>query len=219
MVREMNQRLAEVLITLTTLIISLCVHEMAHAWVALKKGDLTAKSKGRLTLNPLAHADLVGTMLIPAFCLYYGWPFIGWAKPVPVDPSNFKHPRRDLAWVSIAGPISNILLAVVGTAACYFYFVLDKSPTHPFVPYFAQFVYLNCLLACFNLLPVPPLDGFGVLQAFLPPSWAMRGVLLSRFGFLLLLVLLFTKAFYYIVSVPAQVIYGLLTSLLFVAMG
>lgn len=150
---------------------SLCVHEFAHGFIALKKGDPTAKMAGRLTLNPFAHADPIGTFVLPIMSLWFGSPiFFGWAQPVPVNIRNLKHPRSDMFWVAAAGPLSNIILAFVGAFALvaadkYLVTFTDSIKTLMFV-----FIQLNLFLAVFNLLPVHPLDGAKILARFISPQ-------------------------------------------------
>lgn len=150
------------------LLVALSVHEWAHAWVADLLGDHTARDMGRLTVNPIAHLDLMGTIMF--FIIGFGW-----GKPVPVDPRNFRHPLRDSALVAIAGPISNIVLAfgaLFGLAAVA---ALDLEPT-PVAKVLVQILHssvgLNLGLMAFNLLPIPPLDGSRVASALLP--WRLR---------------------------------------------
>lgn len=213
---SMQRDFRVVIAVFVVLIISLCVHEFAHGWVATKRGDPTPKLKGRLTLNPLAHADLIGTLLLPIICLYYNLPFIGWAKPVPVDPQYFKGGRRDMAWVSLAGPGSNLALSLIATLflGLFLRFGLLTEATY-WVPFFAAlFIRVNLSLAFFNVLPIPPLDGFMFLVGTMPQHMLKWVYQLSRFGFILILILFFTDVFDVIVKVPTDYAYGLLESLL-----
>jgi Zn-dependent protease len=157
------------------LLFSLCFHEVAHGLVARMRGDHTAQLMGRLTMNPFAHIDLQGTVILPIITIVLNsmgahLPFFGWAKPVPVNPRNLKNPRTDLFWVALAGPLSNILLAIVGTAL-----LLTVAMTMMTSAYFSgiksllqQFIITNLFLAFFNLIPLHPLDGGKVLARFLP---------------------------------------------------
>lgn len=201
----MNQGLQNVLLLVPVFLFSLCVHEFAHAWTAARKGDTTARLAGRLTLHPLAHADMIGTLLLPIVCIYNGWPFFGWAKPVPIDARNFKNPRRDMAIVAAAGPASNMILAVLATGLLA---VLVRVPTEAKVVETLQIfsvvsIQVNLMLALFNLIPIPPLDGFMVCQAFLTQNMARRMYRILPYSNLLLLALLLTGGFR-IVSIPAM---------------
>ncbi|MBW1938369.1 MAG: site-2 protease family protein [Deltaproteobacteria bacterium] len=181
------QRLA---ILTPPILLAVTVHEMAHGWVAYRLGDPTAKLMGRLTLNPIRHLDPIGTMV------FFLTQTIGWAKPVPVNPSYFKNPRNDMIWVALAGPGANIFLAVL--SAVLLRQVLGSFwETSGFfmrpVLYMAYIsVQINIGLAVFNLLPIPPLDGSKVLMGILPPALASSFERFERYGFLLILVLVFT---------------------------
>ena len=172
------------------ILLAVTVHEMAHGWVAYRLGDPTAKLMGRLTLNPIRHLDPIGTMV------FFLTQTIGWAKPVPVNPSYFKNPRNDMIWVSLAGPGANILLAIL--SAVLLRQVLGSFwETSGFFMRPALYmayvsVQINIGLAVFNLLPIPPLDGSKVLMGILPPDLASSFERFERYGFLLILVLVFT---------------------------
>lgn len=158
---------------------ALCFHEFAHGFVAKLRGDNTAEQLGRLTISPLAHADMIGTVLLPLVGAYFMisnpggvLPLFGWAKPVPVNPRNLKNIRNDMFWIALAGPMSNVLLALVGTAILYFgiQFALFGSYTMAIVQLMVSFIGTNLALAFFNMLPLHPLDGGKVLARFLPAS-------------------------------------------------
>ncbi len=174
----------ERLMLLVPLVLSLSVHEWAHAFVAHRLGDDTAKEQGRLTLDPTAHIDLVGTILLPAL----GIPF-GWAKPVPVDPSRFRKgvsPASGMLWTALAGPASNLVLAGLGIVVLGV--VLATLPLHRAPDQLlAIFVQLNVSLALFNLLPIPPLDGSRVIDRFLPASMQASWNAIRAQGSLLLI--------------------------------
>lgn len=155
---------------------ALCFHEFAHGLVAKWKGDDTADRAGRLSLNPLVHADPVGTFILPISALVFGFPFFfGWAKPVPVNSRNLKHPRWDMFWIALAGPASNIFLALVSTVVLGLVFALSRSgsTSDAVIELLKVFIQLNMFLAIFNLLPVHPLDGGKVIEPFLPIRWNM----------------------------------------------
>ena len=152
--------IAYILPFLVVLILSLSFHEAAHAWSADRLGDPTARLLGRLTLNPLAHIDWIGTVLFPLVARISGMPLIGWAKPVPVNPNNLKHPRRDFAMVAAAGPASNLLLAA-GAWIPLALLSTGEVTGSQLLAFLRDFIQLNVFLAVFNLLPVPPLDGSG----------------------------------------------------------
>ena len=180
------------------LLFSVIIHEIAHGWVALKLGDPTAKMMGRLTLNPIPHIDLVGSILVPAFSLLAaGSVFIAWAKPVPINPANFSRPKRDDVLVSIAGPVSNILIAFVCSIAVILTgLLISGSAVSPTVANGLEFLFtmfrggivLNVVLAVFNIIPIPPLDGSHVLASLLPGEIAYR---YSRIGFVGVFIVIF----------------------------
>jgi Zn-dependent protease len=181
----------QLLIAFVILISSLTFHEAAHAWTANKLGDPTARHLGRLSLNPAVHVDLIGTILFPLIAMLTGFPLIGWAKPVPVDMRNLQHPRRDFAIVAAAGPLSNLLLAAVGAAVFTMWGADASSDTRELIATgLLRFVLLNVLLAVFNLLPVPPLDGGNILTGLVPEPIAVMIDKLRPWGFLLLYALM-----------------------------
>jgi len=165
-------------------------------------------------MHPLAHADMVGTLLLPILCIYNGWPFLGWAKPVPVDARNFPHARRDMALVAAAGPVSNLLLALFGT------FVLALLVRMPLQARWMETVQLmavisiqiNLMLAVFNLLPIPPLDGFNIAQAVLPTQVAARIRAVAHYANFVLILLLFTGGFR-IIYAPVEICFQFLLRL------
>lgn len=163
---------AKVALIYIPLLFSLCFHEYAHGVVAKWKGDDTADRLGRLNMNPMSHADPIGTFLLPLSMLYFNGPVLGWGKPVPVDERNLKNSRVDMFWVAFAGPLSNILLALIGSmlVAGATVFVPSFQYSESFQTFFVAFIRINLLLAIFNLIPVHPLDGGKVLARFLPES-------------------------------------------------
>ena len=172
-------------------LISLTIHEAAHAWTANRLGDSTARLLGRLSLNPIVHIDPIGTVLLPILAAISGLPLIGWAKPVPVNVRNLRNPRRDFMLVAAAGPISNLLQAAAW--AVILRGVVAAGVEQSFVVMLLrEAVIVNLMLAFFNLIPVPPLDGGNVLLGLLPPRVAAQVAQLRQFGFIILYVLMFT---------------------------
>lgn len=170
---------------------SIILHEISHGWSALALGDDTAKRAGRLTLDPLPHIDLLGTIILPAFLVITHAGFLfGWAKPVPVNVGRLRHPRNDAVLTSLAGPATNIVLAGIGLVI-FRQIHPDPQSLYSFNLLF-YFGYINVLLACFNLLPVPPLDGSSVVERFLPRRW--WGPYLAVRPYTLLLVLFLSFA-------------------------
>jgi Zn-dependent protease len=174
------------------LIASLSFHEAAHAWMADRLGDPTARQLGRLTLNPLAHIDWIGTVLFPLVALVSGLPLLGWAKPVPVDWRHLRSPRRDFALVALAGPVSNLVLATGAALVLNLLVTSGHGGLSTGMMMVAQAVSLNVLLAVFNLLPVPPLDGGNVLAGIVPEGAARVIDRLRPYGFLILYALIFS---------------------------
>jgi Zn-dependent protease len=190
--------LTQVLIQLVVLIASLSVHEAAHAWTADRLGDPTARHLGRLSLNPAVHIDPIGTLVFPLIAIVTNVPLIGWAKPVPVDPRRLRHPKRDFAVIAAAGPASNLVMAVIG--AVIFAVLPDAGPgdiagravLRPLDTLVLEFIQLNVLLAVFNMIPVPPLDGGNVLIGVLPHAGAKLVEQLRPYGFVILYALMLT---------------------------
>lgn len=175
------------IVSIVALIIAITIHEFSHALVADRLGDPTPRANGRLSLNPLAHADPIGTFLLPLLSALTGIPTIGWAKPVPIDPYNLQNPRRDELLISLAGPLSNLLLAIA-TAILFHLTSPNSLPNNIFY----LLVLINTSLAIFNLIPLWPLDGSKILLNLLPPDTATDWeAALSRYSLPLLLILLF----------------------------
>lgn len=195
------------------ILFSLAFHECAHGYMAHRLGDDTAKSQGRLTLNPIAHIDPVGTIIVPAILLLAFGVMFGWAKPVPVDYRNLKNPKRDGLWVALAGPASNILLAVAIALGLHAY-AMARGPVDPglvsvkeslILGAFTSYVMLNLALAFFNLIPIQPLDGSKILFGLLPTETAVKVDRFStRYGTIILLVLFFSGAIWYILWPPIR---------------
>ena len=192
-----------VIIGLLVLIFSLSVHEAAHAWSASRLGDDTARRLGRVTLNPVVHVDPIGTLLLPLIAMVSGAPLIGWAKPTPVNTRNLREPRRDHILVTAAGPLSNMVIAFAAAAVMRAGSVAGGDWLGLLV---FEALTLNVLLAVFNMLPIPPLDGGQILMALLPPSIAMKLGFLYEYGFLILMGLLVTGVLTYLIAPPYYVI-------------
>ncbi|MGH7738628.1 MAG: site-2 protease family protein [bacterium] len=190
-------RIAQALLELMILVFSLCLHEFGHAYAAYRLGDPTAKLLGRMTINPRAHVDPIGTILFPLIrFLYPGFFMFGWAKPVPVTTENFKNPRRDNAFVAAAGPAMNLLLALVamialGILGAHNFFGLTEAPETTVFKFFHFFFWLNFGLALFNLVPIYPLDGNWILKALLPNRLSYEYSRLDRYGVWIFLLLIF----------------------------
>lgn len=167
---------------------SICFHEFAHAWMALRRGDNTAQMMGRLTLNPVAHADLLGTIILPLIGML-GFAVFGWAKPVPVNPRNLHNPKNDMFWVAAAGPGSNLILAFLGVffLAITYQLQLQVSAVYMFLE---GFIYINLILCFFNLIPLHPLDGGKIFARFLPDSINQKLEEMQSYSMIILLFLL-----------------------------
>jgi Zn-dependent protease len=202
----------QIFIAFIVLLFSLTVHETAHAWTADRLGDPTARLLGRVSFNPVVHADLIGTVIFPLLSMMSGVPLIGWAKPVPVNISRLRRHRSDYVLVAAAGPASNLVIAL--TAAGLLMLMPSRSIalsgaqiSEPLVTLLTRALSLNVLLAVFNMLPIPPLDGGNVLGGVLPRPLAMRyDALVRPYGFILLYALMFTRGFDYLVIGPARLI-------------
>lgn len=193
----------EIALLLPAIIIGLTLHELAHGYVAYRLGDSTAARQGRLTLNPVAHIDPIG--FIALFLVGFGW-----AKPVPVNPFNMRDPQRGMLLVALAGPATNMVIAIV-TAILLGLGIASLFPYgHDIV---VRIIYINIVLAVFNMLPIPPLDGSKILAGLLPPSQANIIHALDNYGFIILLLLLFTGVISKILSIIITPIFHLLLNL------
>jgi len=187
----MNDSILQFIILAPPLLLALTFHEFAHGYVAFRLGDPTAQVSGRLTLNPLKHLDPLGTI---AFFIFH----FGWAKPIPVNPAYFKEPQKDMLWVALAGPVTNLALAVISAlmvkavvllAQSIPYSVLGEAILVPLNSTLIASVWINLVLGIFNFLPIPPLDGSRILAGVLPPDLARSYASIERYGFILLIIL------------------------------
>jgi len=195
--------LEEWILRAAAVLLVLAIHEYAHAAVAVRLGDLRPKLDGRLTLNPFVHLDLIGTLML----LFFGF---GWAKPVMVDPTQFKNPRRDMMWVALAGPVANILLALVMARSYPYLAALLPMPWLWAVRNFFQVtISLNIWLAVFNMLPLPPLDGSKVLAGIVPRRWAYKLYRLETYGTVILLFLVVSGLVGRVLMPAFRIVYGL----------
>lgn len=210
---DLAKFLQQLVLTVPGLLLGLTVHEFMHGYAAMRLGDPTAQRAGRLTFNPISHIDPVG-----AFVLIVTQR-IGWAKPVPVDPRYLANPRKDMVWIALAGPAANLVTAVV--VAVLFHLLLGAfrgvalSPAtvaivKPLIQMLGIAVIINIGLAVFNLIPVPPLDGSKILKGFLPDKLAYQFEQLEPYGFLILLVLIFTNGVRYVIYPPIHFLQALL---------
>lgn len=197
----MEEAIRQISILVVPVLLAITFHELAHGWVADRLGDPTPRVMGRLSLNPLKHLDLVGTLV------FFFTRMIGWAKPVPINPYNFRNPRKDMMWVALAGPFTNLVLAALSAIA---YKALRDIPLtagsmgglqliHPILLMARVSVIINVGLAIFNVIPVPPLDGSRVVTGLLPPRLAHAYSRIEPYGFVILILLIFTGVVDYFV--------------------
>lgn len=188
-------------IFMLVLLLSLSWHESAHAWMADRLGDYTARYMGRVSLNPIVHIDVIGTLLFPAISFFTGAPLLGWAKPTPVNPLHFRDKKYGELKVAAAGPFSNCILAIIFILLFKVFVMFVRSEAgsniggnlfEPLRFFFIQAIRLNVALAIFNLIPIPPLDGSHILEAILPYEMAQRFQSMQRFGGIILMLLVFT---------------------------
>ncbi|TFH09781.1 MAG: site-2 protease family protein [Candidatus Atribacteria bacterium] len=194
-------------LSLIAIFIAIVLHEVAHGYMALRLGDPTARSLGRLTLNPLAHIDPIGTILVPVILAVIGAPLFGWAKPVPINPRNFRNPFRGMLFVALAGPGTNVALALGATIVGHVLLLMVPESLNLAAPTFGSnllvslftllgyLVLFNLFLAALNMIPIPPLDGSRVLTYFLPTEGRRIMLSLERYGFFIFAGLLYLGVF------------------------
>ncbi|HPR54081.1 MAG TPA: site-2 protease family protein [Deltaproteobacteria bacterium] len=203
---QINQYLSQIALLIVPVLFSITVHEVCHGYAAYLFGDPTAKMAGRLTFNPVRHIDPIGLLVL------FVTRMIGWAKPVPVDPRYFKRPRQDMVWVSLAGPASNLVLAAATALVLKLIGpVLASTALYPLVIMLQMMVMINVGLAVFNLIPIHPLDGSHIMEGLLPAKLAYSYSKLQPYGFIILLLLIFTRV---VDIVIAPIIHGIVYVLL-----
>jgi Zn-dependent protease len=211
----------EGIISLFVVLFAITVHEASHGWAALKMGDPTAFQLGRITLNPIRHIDPIGTILLPLMLIIMGAPPFGWAKPVPVNPLNLKDPRRDNLIISIAGPLSNISVAVVAFIILKILMNLNPSLFYstggglssllsPLITIVYYTIVINVILAFFNLIPIPPLDGSGVVMGLISEEAAQKYEQIRPYGFFILILLIMTGVIGRILGVVLRIVNSLI---------
>ncbi len=194
---------------------AITLHEVAHGWVARSFGDRTADAQGRLSLNPIRHIDPVGTILVPAILLWLGGFLFGWARPVPVNPRFMRDPRRNMVWVSAAGPAANLAMAVVWAFLMMVSQHVDLGVTGQWISYMSDWgIQINLMLAVFNMLPIPPLDGGQFLENLLPPGPLSSMLAAIRpYGFFIVLALIATRSLSALLGPPIAFLQGLLVTI------
>jgi Zn-dependent protease len=211
---NLNDMLVRAVVFFVPFLFALCFHEYAHGWVARRRGDNTALMMGRLTMNPLVHMDLVGTLILPLIAILNPGLgiFFGWAKPVPVNERNLRNPRVDMFWIALAGPASNLLLATVSAVLLFLSakFLVTTPYFSALREFITTFIYINLFLAVFNAIPLHPLDGGKILARFLPPSVNDKLEQNEHISGLILLGLILL-GFTAVLVIPVKMLYGLLT--------
>ena len=210
----MENTMYQLILQFPLLLFSITVHEYSHGFIAEKRGDDTARVLGRLTLNPIAHIDLMGTVLFPLIAIMFKAPVFGWAKPVPVNPNMFENPRRDMMFVGIAGPLSNFILAVASALLLWgirsFRLLGYTQSAMTVMVVLHYLLVINVVLAVFNLIPVPPLDGSHILSGLLPREAAYEYEKITPYGFFIMIFLLATGVLWSVLGPVVGLLIGLL---------
>ena len=193
-IQDVDRIIQGIAIYALPVILAITLHEAAHGYVAKQYGDLTAYAQGRVTLNPLRHIDPIGTVIVPLLLLAVSSPYLfGWAKPVPVNFGNLRHPKRDMLWVAAAGPGANLLMAFLWALVIKLGLAIPESNfAEPMTLMGKAGIFINAILLVLNLLPLPPLDGGRIAVSLLPRRIAHRYSQIEPYGFIILLILLFT---------------------------
>ena len=194
-------------------IFAITVHEAAHGYAAKHFGDMTAFNAGRITLNPLKHIDLFGTIILPALTVMLGGILFGWAKPVPVDFNRLHHPKKDMLWVAAAGPASNFVMAIFWALVLKFSVNVPEAFVLPLTLMAKAGVTINIVLMVLNLLPLPPLDGGRIAVSLLPINLARPFSQIERYGFIILIILLFSGVLGRILEPLINVVYALISTI------
>lgn len=194
-------------------IFAITVHEAAHGYAAKHFGDMTAFNAGRITLNPLKHIDLFGTIILPALTVMLGGILFGWAKPVPVDFRRLRNPKKDMLWVAAAGPASNFVMAIFWALVLKFSVDAPESFVLPMALMAKAGVTINIVLMVLNLLPLPPLDGGRIAVSLLPMNLARPFAQIERYGFIILIILLFSGVLGRILEPLINLVYALISTI------
>jgi Zn-dependent protease len=201
------------ILQLSVLFFSVIIHEVAHGYIAYKRGDSTAKQLGRLTLNPIPHIDIIGSIVLPFILMISGAPIFGWAKPVPVNPARLYNPKTDMIWVSLSGSVANFMLAIIASIGMLLirnFATSDMSVLIAVYQILQTVLIINIVLPVLNLMPIPPLDGSRVVYYLLPRELAIKYDRMGAYGFIIIFILLFTGILWKIIS---PVIYFLIALL------
>jgi len=209
-----------IVVQFAAVLFAISIHESAHAWAADKFGDPTARLQGRITLNPIAHIDLIGTIIFPIMLAVVGAPVFGWAKPVMVNPYNLRNRRRDGMFISAAGPAANILvsLGIIFLMLAFSNPILNTtSPTLLLlIKIFAYLLMINIFLAVFNLIPIPPLDGSGILEGLLKGEALVMYEKIKPYGFFILILIIYTHVFDKIANAIFYLLFKIFPMLVFI---